>query len=369
MRYLCGYERRYSGDGDSVDVWVCMPRIEDAYLDTIIYLYPSEDAANRGEAIGGTGFLMMRPMDSDPNYGIIYAVTNAHVIEDANSPVIRLNTRNGNKKVLNLKPTDWFLHPTYDLAVALFRKIDKSIYKYKYIPTSQFLTHEIIKEHDIGPGDDVFMVGRFVSHEGRQRNLPLVRFGNISMMPYEKIEDKYGRKQKVFLVEMRSLAGFSGSPVFVYLASNVIRQSDIDDEGGFRKGGHHEMTMRRPWLLGVDCADLPFRERVYQVVNIAGTDEDLATDQVAYSNSGQMAVIPSWRLIEFLDQDERFVMQRKEADRQVAERKRNAPLRPNALKKKDEAEGITQGGFMEILQQVSRKTSETESDDSDKPKQ
>lgn len=335
MRYVGRWEKRFTSEGDPFYVWVCMPRIPDGYLDTVIYLYPSEAAANLGEAIGGTGFLMMRPMDGDPTFGIIYAVTNAHVIEDAKAPVIRVNTRSGNRKVLNLKTTDWHIHPTYDLAVALFSGIDKSVYKYTYVPTQQFLTHELIKEHDIGPGDDVFMVGRFISHEGRQRNLPLIRFGNISMMPNEKIEDKYGRKQKVFLIEMRSLAGFSGSPVFVYLASNVIRQTDIADDGSFKKGAEHEMTMRGPWLLGIDCADLPFRESVFQVMNIAGRDEDLATDYVAYSNSGQAAVIPAWRLLEFINTDERFVLQRKQADQQIAERKRNAPLRPNALTEED----------------------------------
>jgi len=66
-------------------------------------------------------------------------------------------------------------------------------------------------------------------------------------------------------------------------------------------------------------------------MNIAGKDEDMATDYVAYSNSGQMAVIPSWQLLEFVDKDERFVLHRKRAEEVARERKRNAPLRPNAL--------------------------------------
>jgi len=99
MRYVGRWEKRYSSGGDPFYVWVCMPRIEDAYLEAVIYLYPSELTASRGEAIGGTGFLMMRPLDNEPPFGVMYAVTNAHVIEPdgGNSPVIRLNTVDGNR--------------------------------------------------------------------------------------------------------------------------------------------------------------------------------------------------------------------------------------------------------------------------------
>lgn len=308
-----------------------MPRIEDRFLDAVIYLYPSDVAANSGESIGGSGFLLVDLL-SDRKFGLMYAVSNWHVIYNFNSPVIRLNTRRGEKEVIPLKQGDWFEHGSYDLAVAPLSVLDREIYKYACVSTNDFLTQDIIKDHDIGPGDDVFMVGRFVSHEGKQRNLPLIRFGNISMMPYEKLADSYGRKQKVFLVEMRSLVGFSGSPVFVFLASNVVRQSDINEDGTFKRGAEHEITMRGPWLLGVDCADLPYRERVFQVVKIAGVQKDMETDYVAYSNSGQMAVIPSWRLLDFLNTDERCVMRKQKAERRLAEEKRKAPLRGNATK-------------------------------------
>ena len=60
------------------------------------------------------------------------------------------------------------------------------------------------------------MVGRFVSHEGKQQNSPAVRFGNIAMMQKEKIIDERGVAQESFLVEIRSLPGYSGSAVLIY---------------------------------------------------------------------------------------------------------------------------------------------------------
>ena len=72
------------------------------------------------------------------------------------------------------------------------------------------------KEHDkIGPGDDAFMVGRFVSHQGLNKSVPAVRFGNISMDP-APIKQVNGELADSYCIDMRSRPGYSGSPVFVY---------------------------------------------------------------------------------------------------------------------------------------------------------
>ena len=48
---------------------------------------------------------------------------------------------------------------------------------------------------NMGVGDEVFMLGRFISHSGIQKNQPLARFGNIALMPDERILD--GRKLRI----------------------------------------------------------------------------------------------------------------------------------------------------------------------------
>jgi hypothetical protein len=78
------------------------------------------------------------------------------------------------------------------------------------------MTEDEIAQFDIGPGDDVFFVGRYVNHQGRQQNSPTVRLGIISMLPREKILHPRGTLVDSFLVEVRSLSGYSGSPVFLY---------------------------------------------------------------------------------------------------------------------------------------------------------
>jgi len=53
-------------------------------------------------------------------------------------------------------------------------------------------------------------MGRFVNAEGRLRNVPTLRFGTIAQIPIEKVDG-----QVSFLVEARSIPGFSGTPVVI----------------------------------------------------------------------------------------------------------------------------------------------------------
>ncbi len=63
----------------------------------------------------------------------------------------------------------------------------------------------------------VFFVGLFAQDYGRQQNLPVARFGQISRMPIEPVTFKYPggvtTKALAYLVECRSWGGHSGSPV------------------------------------------------------------------------------------------------------------------------------------------------------------
>ena len=56
------------------------------------------------------------------------------------------------------------------------------------VPTTMFLTDEAIKSGNIGPGDEVVMTGLFAHFSGEQKNFPIVRTGNIAMLPQGKGE-------------------------------------------------------------------------------------------------------------------------------------------------------------------------------------
>src|SRR5687768_2114902 len=55
-----------------------MPRIPPKFLNSVFYLYKSEDDAERGEDFGGTGFLVGVP-SRNAGHMFVYAVTNWHV--------------------------------------------------------------------------------------------------------------------------------------------------------------------------------------------------------------------------------------------------------------------------------------------------
>ena len=62
-------------------------------------------------------------------------------------------------------------------------------------------------------GSPVGLTGLFVHHHGSSRNIPIVRSGNIAAMTDEPVSTRRGL-MTAFLVEVRSIGGLSGSPVF-----------------------------------------------------------------------------------------------------------------------------------------------------------
>lgn len=349
-----------------------MPRVSDLYLRSVVYLYPSAVAAREGHPAGGTGFLIGMDSEAHPkqDWLHLYAVTNHHVIDDAKSPVIRLNAKRGGTYIQELTADDW-LYPDSgdDLAATYLGWFEKGKFKYSCALLEACISRDTMIEHDIGPGDDVFVAGRFLAIGGVERNEPCVRSGIFSMWPSEPIFDSYNHPQESLLVEVRALRGSSGSPVWVRIRSSDGRQTRdaqaefdrmkndptmSEDERRFAEfralGGDGQ------WLLGIAFADIYFDEPVVFRTEKHGVTSDTPSKYVARSNSGQMAVIPAWRIRDFIEHDERFIMARKTKDEQVERGKRESPLRPIA-QKTDEQRPLTREDFTKTLKRVSRKTS------------
>ena len=172
----------------------------------------------------GTGFLVAAHATNCPSGFHQYLVTARHVaVKLAGRPFgVRVNTTDGFAKTVDV-PSDarWWFHPTHaesvDVAVMPWpRTADEDTFP---VPASAALTDETITDKQIGPGDAVFTFGLFSRLEGRSRNVPIVRTGNVAMMPTEmlpraQIGDWVGEIE-AYLVEARSIGGLSGSPVFV----------------------------------------------------------------------------------------------------------------------------------------------------------
>src|SRR5688500_19015445 len=101
----------YSNTGIPFTVWEKeMPRINEVFLDCVVYLYPTVEDAETGYASGGTGFLVGYPVQDYPHLCHLYAVTNSHVISEADSKVIRFNTIENKTTVLETSDESWIHH-------------------------------------------------------------------------------------------------------------------------------------------------------------------------------------------------------------------------------------------------------------------
>ena len=291
-----------------------MPRIRDAYLDCAVYLYASEPDAAQGARTGGSGFVVGIPATDIPDAWFIYVATNRHVIENGNT-VIRMKTMDNKNSIIATDERAWVCHPSGDDVAVCFLIFDAPKHRFNFVPVSQFMTHDLLRSYNIGPGDEAFVVGRFINHEGKQHNLPTARFGCLAQMPIEPVKQDTGFEQESFLVEARSIAGYSGSPVFIYIPSGSYREGVKDwnmpkePEKWERGKKYGWMTSHGPWLLGVDWGHLndwePVRDARGRPVNPANP-----MGMQVRLNTGMMAVVPAWKLAEVLE-SEPFSVERK----------------------------------------------------------
>ena len=143
-----------------------MPRIPDNLLHCVVYLYPSEAAAEDGERTGGSGFLVgvHIPFEQPPKGFLICVVTNKHVI-DGGSMVVRINTHDGLHDIIALDGRHWFLHPDGDDIAVCPIGLNHLHHKFRFIAYNQFATREILEMFDVGLGDEVFIPGRFIGRD------------------------------------------------------------------------------------------------------------------------------------------------------------------------------------------------------------
>jgi hypothetical protein len=167
-----------------------------------------------------TGFFVAIPCETPglQAFKNIYFVTAKHVVDSLHSreAFLLVNKRSGGiVERTGIQNDLWFFHPsdkTADVAVVPINPGPES--DVIGISIDHFGLPEIIKKHAIGIGDEVVTVGLFTAVPGISKNQPILRYGNIAMLPVEQIQTELGYAD-VILVEARSIGGISGSPVFV----------------------------------------------------------------------------------------------------------------------------------------------------------
>jgi hypothetical protein len=201
-----------------------MPRINSNLKNSVFFLYATNPES--GEIAGpfGTGvFIGISRSDVDPiqeRVHHLYAVTCHHVAVSGGASIIRINTKDGKSRLLELDPDEWFFDPNGDdLAVVdVTDRIDHEQDEVALVPENWLMEREYIKNLQIDIGEDGFMLGLFASVPGEKRNAVAARFGNLSLLAQGQLPIKTGfvNKRPAHLFDMHSRPGYSGSPVFIY---------------------------------------------------------------------------------------------------------------------------------------------------------
>lgn len=169
----------------------------------------------------GTGFFVGIQHNE---YLFPFIVTARHVVEGKTGKIgVRLNTKAGGAEFISVPISQWKAHSdsAVDLAFCQLAP-DFSIYDYSILPIDQLA--EAREAYPVEPGKEVFIAGLYTSHHGLAKNIPVIRTGNIAAVPSEPVRTTMGFSEGI-LIELRSIAGLSGSPVFMQRPA-IVEEGD-----------------------------------------------------------------------------------------------------------------------------------------------
>lgn len=162
----------------------------------------------------GTGFLAVKRCQE---IQFQHVITARHVVEmvAGDEVAIRVNIADGGSEVITAPKTAWYFakgQSYIDVAMCPLM-LTQHYFDIVHIDLDGDL-YDGSQMRPLEVGDEVFATGLFTSHQGEAHNIPICRFGNIAATADEPVLTEFGDMHGI-LVEVKSLGGLSGSPVFV----------------------------------------------------------------------------------------------------------------------------------------------------------
>ena len=311
-------------------------RIADRLLKSVGFVSRYDPTPDGGATLkfGGTAFIVGVAMEG--NLGLAHLVTAKHVAEaiDPAEAVIAMNAKDGQPRFLRTGNERWFYHPTesdsVDVAVIPFGCEMFQAYDIVWLPEDIFATEKRIVDFNIGLGDEIFAIGLFTRFFGSTHLIPLVRSGNLAMMPKDKISTQSFGDMEAYLVEGRSIGGLSGSPVFVRHTVKMPVE-----------------TSKGPGVICGLGAELHLLGLMHGHWDVPTTFSDL--EQAEAVNMGVSIVIPAKKILETLYHPQ-LVARRKEWWEST---KKDSPTTDSTIKPE-----LTKEQFEAALKKASRKLSD-----------
>jgi hypothetical protein len=226
---------------------------------------------------------------------ILYLVTAEHVIANLRlkgHEDVYVRTHIPNFPISKMSLSMWTFHPDaertpVDVAVTPVYLRGTAPEDILVLDTLSFVTPDNIERRGWGVGDEVVVVGLFRNHFGTDRNIPIVRIGSLAAMPDEPVKTKWGFIE-AYLVELHSIGGLSGSPVYIHHPPVRVRPPHYNAE--FIHG-------ERLNLLGV-------MQGHFDVPNLredSALEEDDDSNRKESINTGVGVVVPAYKILETLN--------------------------------------------------------------------
>lgn len=244
-------------------------------------------AERNGVTYAGTAFFTAHE-DSAGFHLPVFLVTAKHVLRDEHGKYfediqMRINRVKNDPVEIPIHLTfsgegkNVYFHPDSTVDLAVMPIFDNKIgwYDITPIPFGIFAMKKLYSDGTINVGDEVFYTGLFIHYRGEHRNIPIMRFGRIALLPTEPIQID-NEKRDLILIETVSIGGHSGSPVFVNKPlPDVIPTQYVPIFVGVLSGSFQESSD----IVFVDMIKVP----------------------KAQTSSGISGIVPSTLLIELID--------------------------------------------------------------------
>jgi hypothetical protein len=292
----------------------------------------------------GTGFLVLLvETEGIHTFRFPYLVTANHVADAIDGAPFKIRVNNKSGEAVEVAANEsgdvkWYRHPNgkeVDVAVCRW-EMPAKLFDTLAVESGIFLTRELAEKHHIGVGDEVLITGLFSKITGKSKNIPIVRIGTLAMTPNEPIVPTALGNIEAYVIEVKSIGGISGSPVF-------IRQT-VDIPGLFRWGTNIPATAQAYsdafHLLGLVHGHWKIDLAEINNPDVEHDDEGI--------NIGLAIVVPASQILEVLDHGELIKMRRETKDKAIA--KHQGSTMDSAAKPT-----FTKGNFEDALKKASRK--------------
>ena len=251
------------------------------YLDTTVAMETAyaEGGETRYRTIG-TGFFIAlaygdRAVSGAENLRL-FLVTNRHIVMGREDLLMRVNRRDGAAQRVRLtlggnEGRTWAPHPDprVDVAVVLInaRALFDAGLEFGYFRPTDVALVSNMKALDIGPGQELFVLGFPMGMSGVERNYVIARGGIIA-----RLDDEILAASRTFLIDASVFPGNSGGPVIVKPTSESLA------------GGR---PIDQAYLIGMVRSYLPYEEVAYSLQTAPPRPRMVFTE-----NSGLADVIP-----------------------------------------------------------------------------